>query len=135
MNIKEKTVTTYETDDGQVFDSLAEARVHLLEVHNQEMLKDGVRVDKFIIYLLNIPEDFSMFVQAKSSEGVDNRFLFDVQNLQFPMFICEKKVIEDGDYFAVHYEYDYLENVIRQQEMVVENLKYILENPPGKEEE
>lgn len=135
MNIKEKTVTTYETDDGQVFDSLAEARVHLLEIHNQEMLKDGVRVDKFIIYLLNIPEDFSMFVQAKSSEGVDNRFLFDVQNLQFPMFICEKKVIEDGDYFAVHYEYDYLENVIRQQEMVVENLKYILENPPGKEEE
>ncbi len=135
MNIKERVFKTYETEDGQVFDTLAEARVHLLKVNSPNALSDGINIDKFTIYLFNIPEDFSTFVQAKSSEGADNRFLFDVQNLQFPMFICEKKVIEDGDYFAVHYEYDYLENVIRQQEMVVENLKYILENPLEKEEE
>lgn len=135
MNIKERTFTTYETEDGQVFDSLAEARVHLLKVHSKDMLTEGICVDKFVVYLLNTPEDFSMFMQAKNSQGVDNRLLFGVQNLQFPMFICERKVIEDGDYFAVHYEYDYLENVIQQQEMVVENLKYILENPPEKKEE
>ena len=135
MNIKEKTVTTYETEDGQVFNSLAEARVHLLKVHSQDMLTEGIRIDKFAVYLLKTPEDFSMFMQAKNSEGADNRLLFSVQDLQFPMFICERKIIEDGDYFAVYYEYDYLENVIQQQEMVVENLKYILENPPGNEEE
>lgn len=135
MNIKERTFTTYETEDGQVFNSLAEARVHLLKIHSQDMLTEGIRVDKFVVYLLKTPEDYSMFMQAKSSVGVDNRFLFDTKSLQFPMFICERKVIEDGDYFAVHYEYDFLESVIQQQEMVVENLKYILENPPVKEEE
>ena len=139
MNIKERVFKTYETEDGKVFDTLAEARTHLLKVNSPSILNEGINVDKFTVYLLNMPEDFAAFMQAKNSEGNDNRFLFEFQELQFPMYICERKVIEDGDYFLVYYEYDYLENVIQQQQMVVDNLKFILENPsviePEEEEE
>ena len=139
MNIKERVFKTYETEDGKVFDTLAEARTHLLKVNSPAILNEGINVDKFTVYLLNMPEDFAAFMQAKNSEGNDNRFLFEFQELQFPMYICERKVIEDGDYFLVYYEYDYLENVIQQQQMVVDNLKFILENPsvvePEEEEE
>lgn len=128
MNIKERVFKTYETEDGQVFDTLAEARTHLLKVSSPSILSEGMTIDKFTIYKLNNPEDFASFMQAKNTEGNDNRFLFEFQELQFPMCICERKVIEDGDYFLVYYEFDYLENVIQQQQMIVDNLKFVLEN-------
>ena len=126
MNIKERTVVTYETEDGQVFESLADARAYALQAQGCNLIEEGIKVGEFNIIALRNPDDYVAFMTAKNNDDNDNRFLFFTEvEMQYPLFICERKVIEENEEgFAVYYEYDYLVKVIQQQQMICGDLEF-----------
>lgn len=126
MNIKERTVTTYETEDGQVFESLADARAYALQAQGCNLIEEGIKVGEFNVMALREPNDYIAFMAAKNNDDNNNRFLFSTEDeIQFPLFICERKVIEENEEgFAVYYEYDYLVKVIQQQQMICGDLEF-----------
>ena len=126
MNIKERTVTTYETEDGQVFESLANARAYALQAQGCNLIEEGIKVGEFNVIALREPDDYVAFMAAKNNDDNNNRFLFFTEvEMQYPLFICERKVIEENEEgFAVYYEYDYLVKVIQQQQMICGDLEF-----------
>lgn len=126
MNIKERTVTTYETEDGQVFESLADARAYALQAQGCNLIEEGIKVGKFNVMALREPNDYVAFMSVKNNDNNNNRFLFSTEDeMQYPLFICERKVIEENEEgFAVYYEYDYLVKVIQQQQMICGDLEF-----------
>ena len=125
MNIKERTVVTYETEDGQVFESLADARAYALQAQGCSLIEEGIKVGEFNVVALREPDDYVAFMAAKNNDN-DNRFLFSSEDeMQYPLFICERKVIEENEEgFVVYYEYDHLAKVIQQQQMICGDLEF-----------
>lgn len=126
MNIKERTVVTYETEDGQVFESLADARAYALQTQGCNLIEEGIKVGEFNVIALREPNDYVAFIAAKNNNDNDNRFLFSSEEeMQYPLFICERKVIEENEEgFVVYYEYDHLVKVIQQQQMICGDLEF-----------
>lgn len=126
MNIKERTVVTYETEDGQVFESLADARAYALQAQGCNLMEEGIKVGEFNVMALREPNDYIAFMAVKNNDDNNNRFLFSSEEeMQYPLFICERKVIEENEEgFAVYYEYDYLVKVIQQQQMICGDLEF-----------
>ena len=125
MNIKERTVVTYETEDGQVFESLADARAYALQAQGCNLIEEGIKVGEFNVMALREPNDYVAFMAVKNNDD-NNRFLFSSEDeIQFPLFICERKVIEENEEgFTVCYEYDHLAKVIQQQQMLCGDLEF-----------
>jgi hypothetical protein len=126
MNIKERTVITYETEDGQVFESLADARAYALQAQGCNLIEEGIKVGEFNVMALREPDDYVAFMAVKNNDNNNNRFLFSTEDeMQYPLFICERKVIEENEEgFAIYYEYDYLAKVIQQQQMICGDLEF-----------
>lgn len=126
MNIIERTVTTYETEDGQVFESLADARAYALQAQGCNLIEEGIKVGDYNIVALRDPNDFVAFMSVRNDEN--NKFLFSFEEIQYPILICEKQVVEKQDEeFVIVNQYDYLANIIQQQQMIFNDLIFAFE--------
>ena len=126
MNIMERTVTTYETEDGQVFNTLAEARAYALQAQGCNLIDEGIKVGEYSIIALREPNDLVAFMAAKEDEH--NRVLFSLEEIQYPLFICTKQLVEKQDEeFVVVNQFELLINVIQQQQAMFNDLIFAFE--------